>query len=256
MMKQRRGFAALGVVVLILVAAIAIFLVGRGTGETFHGPDEYSESELGVHSIINKEYELSHPWMRAPTSEIALNQVDLDLAQFYDLRGHARERRYFEFQVSMAVSDAIEELEGELDYYSGILASAFDDTFEKCALANEIPGGGATLSSLARDYDLSEGEPALDMDEDELVDLRHRCAAEASQFPSLPADVRDDLIERTLDSIALYVEEWMKANPHLVVPLEHHPGANRPFADEIIEFCQQTPDPQECAKSAGVDSDG
>ena len=255
-MKQHRSFVVSGVVALILFAAIAFLLVVRGKGETIYGPDEYSEAELGVRSIIDKEYELSHPWMRAPTSEMALDQVDLDLAQFYELRGHARERRYFEFQISMAVSDAIEELEGELDYYSGILALAFDDTFEKCALANEIPGGGETLSSLARDYDLSEGRPALDLDEEELVDVRHRCAVEASQFPSLPAEVRDDLVERTLDSITFYVEEWMEMNPHLVVPLEYHPGANQPFADEIVEFCQQAPDPQECARSAGVDSDG
>lgn len=254
--RRRRIWLASTTITALLVGAAIFLLVLRGTGERAAGPSSYSESELGVQQIIDREYSLSQPWLKSTTSAAALDQVDEDLERFHELRGHARERRYFEFQMELVISDALETLEGELDFYRGRLARAFDETFDNCALAHNIPGGGATLSSLARDYIQVPGEAVLALSEEELAALRHECAVEASVYPNLSLELREDLIERTQHEISKQVNRWMASNPHLVVPIEYHPGANQPYADALIESCRQAPEPGECAREAGVDSNG
>lgn len=254
--KRGRIWLVSATITALLVGVVILLFALRGTGERVAGSSRYSETELGIQQIIDREYSLSQPWLQSPTSMAVLEQADQELERFYELRGHARERRYFEFQVELVISDALEALEGELDFYNGRLAQAFDETFDTCALAHGVPGGGATLSSLARDYVQVSGEPVLALGEEELAVLRYECAVEASLYPNLPPELREDLIEQTQHEIARQVSRWMASNPHLVVPIEYHPGANQPYADALIESCQQAPEPRVCAREAGVNLNG
>jgi len=60
--------------------------------------------------------------------------------------------------------------------------------------------------------------------------------------------VRDELLAKRRDHYMAAIRDWMAANPELVVPVEYHEGANRPYESLIFETCvRQTGDRQQCA---------
>ena len=73
-----------------------------------------------------------------------------------------------------------------------------------------------------RDYGLT-----LEM----FLDLRHECSKYAATYPTLDPAYRDELLAKRRTHYMAAVREWMADNPHLVVPIEHHEGANTPYAD-------------------------
>ena len=215
----------------------------------------YSDVQLGLPDVIQSHLEFVHPWTRFSTAEERLASVDNDLEEFYPLRGHERERKFFEMRLQSVITDGLESLSDDLDTYDGVLAVAFQESMEECAKAHGIESGGSVFLLLEFETDRGMIEQEHGRTYDELVALRHSCATTASNYPSLEEAERTGLLERRRAALSKYVYEWVHNNPQLAVPVDYHTGINQPFADGIDEFCQQAPDPQECAKSAGVDSD-
>lgn len=215
----------------------------------------YSEIDLGLPGAIRSQLEELHPWTRFATPEERLEIVDAELEQFYSLRGHERERRFFEIQLQTVITDGLESLSGELSTYDGLLALAFREGMQQCAVEHDIAGDAHVFSLLDFQKDHSIFEEEQSMTYDELVALRHSCATAASEYPTLTEPIRVDLLERQYDALREYVYQWVRDNPELIVPVEYHAGINQPYAEALIESCKQTDDPAICADEAGVNVD-
>lgn len=214
---------------------------------------DYGEAELALASIVRNQFEAVRPWISAMSAVEQLDLVDDEIQEFHQLTGHQRERAYFEMQVEAVVLDALEELSSDLDLYEGTLAESFRSAVDECGIEHGIAQAGDVFEAM--DWDaLDEVEDLTGgTDYEELLEIRHGCARYASSYPLLSENTRDDLLARTESELTRRVLDWMRDNPDLVVPLEHHPGVNQPYADILIEMCKQAPDQRSCYEEVGVE---
>jgi len=141
----------------------------------------------------------------------------------------------------------VEDLDGDLDWYQEILAQGWYATVDACARDSGYASGYSDFSEIPARV----GDDWLEHDQSTLED-RARCADNAMSYPGLDAEVRDDLLGRTRQRLQSAVETWIRGNPSVAVPVEWHPGAPQPFADSLVEMCQLSSDPAQCARDAGV----
>ncbi|WP_420624136.1 hypothetical protein [Candidatus Poriferisodalis sp.] len=169
------------------------------------------------------------------------------------MKGHERERQFFEMQVESVISSAIDNLSSDLDLYEGTLALSFHQSVDECAAEHGIENGNDLITAL--DWGAIEPRIANDSDYelDNLLQLRHDCAVHASSYPTLSEALRNDLISRTESALLESVLKWTREHPELVVPMEYHTGANHPYADQLAEACRGSSNPSACAENAGID---
>ena len=216
----------------------------------------YTDVELGLPEVIGSQLEELHPWTRFATPEERLGNIDDELEQFHSLRGHDRERRFFEIQLQTVITDGLESLSGDLDIYNGTLALAFQEGMQECATRHSTVGDSQVFLSVDFETDYSEFEEQYGVTHDELVALRHSCAITASEYPTLAESVRMNMLEERHNAVSKYVYQWVRNNPELIVAVEYHPGMNQPYADALIESCKLAENPAICADEAGVTIEG
>ena len=127
---------------------------------------------------------------------------------------------------------------------SDVLYDAVREAMDQCAANAGWPG--------VQLYDVSQElgeryEQNLGLTLDVFLDLRHECSKYAATHPTLDPDVRDELLAKRRHHYMTAIRDWMVANPELVVPIEYHEGANRPYEDLILQTCLQAADAQQCA---------
>ncbi len=162
-----------------------------------------------------------------------------------DGTGHERERAVFEFRLHLVMLGADDTLPPDVAIGSGVLHDAKEEAMDACAAEAGWPG--------VQLYDVSQQlgeqyEREFGLTVEIFLDLRHECAKYAATYPTLDPDVRDELLAKRRDHYMAAIRDWMAANPELVVPVEYHEGANRPYESLIFETCvRQTGDRQQCA---------
>jgi len=236
-----------GAAVAVGIVVILVVLWRLGDGDVSSGLD-YSIEELGVPELVSAYVVNSQsPWADSQMGNSAEAAGRASVADFLELRGHQRERAWFERQVAAILNDAVEDLDGDLDWYQGILAQEWYATVDACARDSGYASGYSDFSEIPARV----GDDWPEHDQSTLED-RARCADNAMSYPGLDAEVRDDLLGRTRQRLQSAVETWIRGNPSVAVPVEWHPGAPQPFADSLVEMCQLSSDPAQCARDAGV----
>ena len=244
--KRKPIFLGTGI---LIVIAFVIYVVSAIDSADDSSRRTYSLEDLGVTDLVSAHVAESRvSWSEPRTREDADNVLDLAWTGFFELRGHERERAWFERGVAAVLTDAVEDLAGDLDWYRGILAEEWYRAVDACARA----------SGYARGYGDFSDVPATiggDWPEYDAVTLRDRdrCARQADLFPGLDVEVRDDLLRRTERQLEASLEAWIRSSPEVQVPVEWHPGAPQPFADSLTEYCRQSSNPTRCASDAGVE---
>lgn len=245
--RQQRQWVLWGAAVAVAVFATLVVLLRLGDRGVSSG-SEYSIKELGVPGLVSAYVVKSQsPWIDSRVGDGAETAGHDSVADFLELRGHRRERAWFERQAAAALNDAVEDLDGDLDWYRGVLAQEWYEAVDACARDNGYAGGYSDFS----DIPTGIGEDWPRHDQSTLKD-RDQCAADAASYPGLDVEVRDDLLRRTRQRLQSAVEAWIRGNPSVAVPVEWHPGAPQPFADSLDEICRLSSDPAQCARDAGV----
>ena len=232
-----------------MLVALVIYIVLTIDRADESSRPTYSLEDLGIRGLVSAYVDESRiSWKESGTYGEAVDVMDGTSSGFLELRGHERERAWFEWGVAAVLTDAVEDLEGDLDWYRGILAEEWYKAVDACARASGYTRGYGDFSDVP-------AEVGGDWPEHDLVTLedRDRCARRADSFPGLDVEVRDDLLRRIEQQLEASVEAWIRGHPGVEVPVEWHPGAPQPFADSLIEFCRQSPDPSRCANDAGVE---
>ena len=227
------------------LAAMAVLLVA-GACSSQESPRQYSHRELGLEQLVDDQMNsgvLSFAHYRTFEDE------DRDRSDPYVASGHERERGIFETTIRIIMAVAGDTLPPDIALGSGVLHDAENNAMDKCAADAGWPG--------VRLYDVSQDmgeryERDYGLTLEMFLDLRHECSKYAATYPTLDPDLRDELLAKRRAHYMSAAHEWISAHPDLVVPVEHHEGANRPFEDRMIQACLATDDPEACAREERV----
>ena len=132
---------------------------------------------------------------------------------------------------------------------SGVLYDAEQEALDECAADAGWPG--VQLYGVSQDMG-EQYERDYGLTLETFLDLRHECSKYAATYPTLDPAYRDELLAKRRAHYETAVREWIAENPDLVVPVEHHEGANQPMEDYWIEACKQSDDPEQCARDNRV----
>lgn len=227
------------------LASMVMFLVA-GACSSQDTPRQYSDEELALSALVDDQMiSSSLPFARYRTSE----EMDSDLPDPAAGVGHERERNNFEVILQVILAVAGDTLPPDVANDSGVLYDAENNAMDKCAADAGWPG--VQLYDVSQDMgERYERDYGLTLDM--FLDLRHECSKYAATYPTLDPDLRDELLAKRRAHYMAAAREWIAANPDLVVPVEHHDGANRPFEDQMIRACLETDDPEACAREERV----
>lgn len=231
---------------LLLLICIVVVVAVRKTRSTDYGG--YSLEELGVPAAVDTRLKSKTPWLEYRDLAEQEQAAGVRRAEIIAMTGHERERAWFELGIKSVLGDAVESLDGELDWYRGTLAREWWHSMDQCARDRGYGGGFDDFSDIPAEV----GDDWPEHDE-QLVDDRQQCARWASTYPGLDVDHRDRLLTQTEQRLLDAVEAWIRRDPRVVVPVEWHPGAPEPLADLVRERCRATDNPTECEREAGVE---
>lgn len=238
-----RLIIAAGTLIVLALAAMTAVIVFRSIA-TGHSAPKYSNNELGISELTKNYYHRTLLWQENLERSETLVAGSVGIEDFLELRGHERERAYFEFVLESVMSDALETLSGDLDYYSGDLATSYLESLDECARQSGLDRGLEDLSEVS----ISSGSSVPTR----YTVVRNQCADYAAGFPDLQAARRDSLLARTYAHLYHAVEVWLEEHPEAAVPMEYAPGAPQPFADSLVEICLASATPAQCAQDVGV----
>ena len=254
-MKIKKLSLVFSAVVLVLFTVLGIVLLVVGTQDEIADLEgvPYSSEELGLPDVTNAFLSESVHWFETANNESWVGPRGVSAEKFVALRGHERERIFFEFQLDLVLSDALETLEGDLDHYRGILATSYTATLDDCLVEKGFLGGVAQLDDLlaeARRQQPVGATPSPTRGHHFVVQAE--CAELAATFPNLDSIDRDGLLRRTRRHLFDALSRWLIDNPDVAIPVDFRPGAPQPFAESLIETCIDSSDPELCAAEAGV----
>lgn len=231
----------------LAAAVVLVAVFGCSPGDP---PRQYSDEELELDEIIDDEMLVALPYAKYRTDgERHRDLPDLPTDPAVG-SGHERERSYFEFLVGLVLLAAGDALPPDVALDSGVLHDAEDEAMDQCATEAGWPG--------VRLYDVSQDlgeqyEREFGLTLDQFLDLRHECSQYAANYPTLDPAYRDELLARRRAHYMTAVREWMEKNPELVVPVEYHEGANRPYEALLVKTCLESgADRAECAREKQV----
>lgn len=251
---KKRGMLVVSIVALACATTGIVLLAIRSqnNARNLEGVS-YSSEELGIPELVAEYVDDSVKWFDTAEDDGWDGPQGVSNAEFLSLRGHERERVFFEFQVELVLSDALETLDGDLDYYEGALANSYTMALDECLIRGGFSGGLAEVEELVF---VDQSQLAATTESNSLsanhLAVQTECAGLAATFPSLTRSERDDLLLRTQRHLSDAVNRWLVDNPRAAVPAEHHPGAPQPFAESLVEMCLGSLDPNLCADEAGV----
>lgn len=211
--------------------------------------NRYSDEQLALSPVVDYYLSLENRFAHYRTSEEAWAAEDERTDRLHGTSGHERERLIFEerlFAVMLVAGDTLAE---EVGRHRGVLHEAFEDALGECAADS---GWSSVQLYDVSNSDVEAYEREFDLTLEMFLDLRHECSKYAATYPTLDPAYRDELLARRRDHYMAAVRTWMDSNPHLVVPIEYHEGANKPHEDFLVQACLQAEDPQECAREERV----
>ena len=209
-------------------------------------PRVYTDEEVALDEVVNEFMMGAIPFSRYRTFDDRKDPSISDPAG----SGHERERNFFEATIRLVMHGATDTLPMDVARGSGALHEAGNTAMDDCAADAGWPG--------VRLYDVSQElgeqyEREFGLTLDMFLDLRHECSKYAATYPTLDAAYRDELVAKKRGHYVDAIREWMAANPHLVVPVEYHEGANKPYAELVIQTCRQDDEYQQCLRDARVE---
>ena len=227
------------------LAAMAVVLVAAACSSQ-DTPRQYSDEDLALSELVDDQMiSSSLSFARYRTIE----EMDSDLPDPAVGVGHERERNIFEVTLQAILAVAGDSLPPDVANDSGVLYDAEREALHDCTIKAGWPD--VQLYDVSQDMgERYERDYGLTLDM--FLDLRHECSKYAATYPTLDPDLRDELLAKRRAHYMSAAHEWISAHPDLVVPVEHHEGANRPFEDRMIQACLATDDPEACAREERV----
>ena len=233
-----RRLISAGSLVCLVVVVLACGVACSGQDP----PRQYSDAELGLDDIVDDvmvAYML--PFAQHRTSE----ERNRDRPDPTAGSGHERERNKFEHTIQLIVLVADDNLPPDVATGMGVLRDAADEAMDECAADAGWPG--------VRVYDVSRElgeryEREFGLTLEVFLDLRHECSKYAAGYPTLDREYRDGLVAKRRAHYVAAEREWMAANPHLVVPVEHHEGDNHPVEEYWNRVCKKSDDFDQCLR--------
>lgn len=233
----------------LVCLAAALVLAADVACSSEDPPRHYSDEELGLSEIIDHEMLNGLPFATYRTIE-EMDEALLDLPTDPTVgSGHARERSYFEYLVGLKMFLAGDTLPPDVALGSGMLHDAEHEALDQCAADAGWPG--VRLYDVHND-DIERYDREFGLMLEMFLDLRHECSKYAATYPTLDPAVRDELLTKRRNHYMTALRQWMEENPHLVVPVEHHKGANRPYQTLLVQQCLESDDPAGCAREKQV----
>jgi len=225
--------------------AIVVAMLIASSCSSQETPRQYSEEELAVTVLVEEYVRNAVPFSNYRTLDERTYPSRDDPGGI----GHERERNFFEATLRLVMHAANDTLPPDVRFGSGVLHDARDEALSECTTAAGWPdvhvydASKNDVERYERDYGLT---PEM------FLDLRHECAKYAATYPTLDLAVRHELLAKRRDHYMTAVRDWIAANPKLLVPVEHHEGANKPYEEYWIRFCLQEDNPPQCAREHRV----
>ena len=240
--------------VVVVVTLVLVLLLGIGDSEEFSEPfDEvgpswaeiaqqmptdsgrrYSDVELGLYDLIDElvYYRPYYARFRTPDDYFA-DYGARRHAIPTEVEGHERERLQFEIDIEDALARAYHYLPADLGP-GRLLEQAYDNWMSDCAAEAGFAGVELADRSAA---ELDHYESEFGLSADEFYDLRYDCARQASYYPTLDPDMRDEMVGRLKQHYLQDLYDFIRFSGVVEIPVDHHEGAPRPLEDSYVRHC-------------------